>query len=104
MTEYNPSSEDLSKYQTAAEDLSELKHMDTWSDPEWRPDQIVRTDILHFGDEGYLLKNVFTPAECQYYINRAEELGFDEIPEATKSYRDCKRYVLKCIGKWEWEY
>ena len=55
--------------------------------------EITRTEILDFGNEGFLLKNVLSQEECKYYIQETEAL-YEEMPGVKKAYRNNTRFVF----------
>ena len=55
--------------------------------------ELDKTEILDFGDTGFLLHQVLNEVECQYYISKGEEIGFGSIKDVKDSYRRSQRYV-----------
>ena len=51
---------------------------------------IKRSEILDFGNEGFLLDGVLTKDECRCIIEKGEEIGFREIT-VRKDYRNSDR-------------
>jgi len=58
---------------------------------------IKRVDIeLYEKEKAFLLYNVLSPSECEYYIKTAESLGLDSTPIANNpKYRNNARVVAK---------
>ena len=75
------------------EELNIVENINNWTDPDYDKEKIKRSKILDFGDDCFLLKNVMSSDECQFYMSSAEKLGYDEIPESKESYRNTVRYV-----------
>ena len=72
----------------------ELKNLESY--PETADDKSSgalqkRREILDFGNEGFLLENLFSEDECKYYMSQGEILGLEEIKGMKKSYRNCLR-------------
>ena len=93
-TEYQPKSEDLSQFGFGEEnsELHGVKSISVYSPsvPEEEV-QVSRSDILDFGDQGFLLHHVLTTEECQHYIQQGETLGFEGIEGVKKSVRNSDR-------------
>ena len=79
------------KVNSGDDNLNSMRSVDVWSDPLFDKTKLKRSEILEFGDDCFLLKNVMTSAECHHYVTSAENIGFDEIPEAPESYRTSVR-------------
>ena len=54
-------------------------------------DHVERTDILDFGNEGFLLTGLLTDEECSSLIDAGETIGFKQIEGATQEYRCATR-------------
>lgn len=54
---------------------------------------VARSEILDFGDQGFLLHNVLSPTECKHFIDEGERVGFGDILGARDNYRGQQRYV-----------
>lgn len=59
---------------------------------EKRVKDINLEEILDFGNEAFLLRSVLTAEECQSFVQKGEELGFEDIRGVRDDYRSCKRY------------
>ncbi|KAK7471519.1 hypothetical protein BaRGS_00035858 [Batillaria attramentaria] len=55
---------------------------------------IRRSEILDFGDEGFLLHNVLSSTECQHFISEGEKAGFEKIHGARNNYRSNLRITF----------
>jgi len=68
---------------------------------------IVRKEIeLYDHGKAFLLYNVLSPSECEYYINKGEELGFGSVDLSyRKNYRNNDRVVAEAteVSKLIWE-
>lgn len=56
--------------------------------------KIERRQLQSYPDRGFVLYNVLTPEECDYFIEQTEGFGYDEI-SYRKDYRNNVRLVLK---------
>ena len=56
-----------------------------------RQQEMHKDGILDFGDQAFLLRHVFTPDECQDFVRRGEDIGFEQIRGVRDDYRSCKR-------------
>ena len=71
-------------------DADTLQQIDHFEDP--CDDKLIKkSDILDFGDQGFLLYNLMSKRECQHYIHAGENSGFRHIHAAQNSYRDSQR-------------
>ena len=52
---------------------------------------LVRREISDFGDKAFLLDDVLSKAECTWFVQKGEEMGFEPIYGVRDDYRDCKR-------------
>lgn len=52
---------------------------------------VTRSEILDFGDQGFLLHNVLSAAECKHFIGEGEKIGFGDIQGARDNYRGQQR-------------
>ncbi|KAH3845835.1 uncharacterized protein LOC127873132 isoform X1 [Dreissena polymorpha] len=57
--------------------------------------KVSREEISDFGEEGFLLQNVFTLEECEEIIANGEKIGFQTIIGVKDDYRSCKRITLQ---------
>lgn len=55
---------------------------------------ITKKDINCLNGKGFLLYNVLSKSECQYYVNQADNAGFDDLEHYKKEYRDNKRIIV----------
>ena len=72
-------------------------------DPEYQP--FNRVDILD-DNRCFLLHNLLSPKECQYFINACETLGLEELGNSvSKGYRNHTRCVVigPRISEWLWK-
>ena len=103
MTVYKPKSEDLSSFDKFGESLEigDRTKIDIFkSDTESSNSSVTRTEVLDFGDEGFLLHQVMSADESQYYIDQGEKIGFHPIPGVKKTYRSSDRYYRCFICKY----
>jgi hypothetical protein len=73
------------------------------SDPEKQP--FKRVDIRD-DNRCFLLYNLLSPKECQYFINACETIGLEELGNSvSKGYRNHTRCVVMSpgISEWLWE-
>lgn len=73
----------------------DLKSFEIEFDENFKQDKVTQSDILDFGDEGFLLHNILTEEECQDCIQKAEEAGFEAIRGVRDDYRSCTRITLE---------
>ncbi|PVD26023.1 hypothetical protein C0Q70_13691 [Pomacea canaliculata] len=59
--------------------------------PEVAPTAVTKSDILDFGEEGFLLHNLLTESECNHFITEGENAGFEVLPIVKERYRSSKR-------------
>lgn len=71
------------------------KAISIYSDPAFSPQNVSRTEILDFGDEGFLLDNLLTRDECEHIIKEGEKIGFEPIENGRLDYRSSERYVVQ---------
>lgn len=74
-----------------AVDPKEIKVIPCQPDELFSTDDVKRLDVEHFGDEGFLLSNVMTKAECEHYITQGERLGFERIRGVSDDIRNSQR-------------
>ena len=96
----------LPKHEAEADDTgkihlaNELKEINVdliLKETEQEETSISRSEILDFGDEGFLLNNVLSVAECKNFIDEGERVGFDKIYGASDNYRSSQRFVWKSV-------
>ena len=83
-------------YNPKTEDLKHISDLQDFPDPPSTLQEASypvppREDILDFGDEGFLLRQVLSPEECSFFKDRGEEIGFQKIAGARESYRNSQR-------------
>ena len=83
----------------------ELKFLDDHGEPTMKlssemrfadlcSDDVIKHDILDFGDEGFLLKGLLTAEECKSFIEFGEQTGFKDMFGYRKIYRNNKRIMV----------
>ncbi|XP_064602326.1 uncharacterized protein LOC135468167 [Liolophura sinensis] len=72
------------------------KAISVYSDPTFSPQNVSRTEILDFGNEGFLLNNLLTRDECVHIIQEGEKIGFEPIENGRLDYRSSERILLRC--------
>lgn len=96
-TEFFPSSEaETNEKGEIAFDAGKVLHLEniTLDNSKLKLNDIKRTEISDFGNEGFLLKNVLTRDECHSIIEIGEHIGFGKIVGATEQYRSAQRIAL----------
>ncbi|XP_061173180.1 uncharacterized protein LOC133191693 [Saccostrea echinata] len=78
-----------------ASDLDNVHRLSALEDSSYCDKNVSRTEILDFGDQGFLLHKLMTPSECQHVIEDGEKIGFGEIKGAKRDYRSCDRLVIE---------
>ncbi|XP_067681338.1 uncharacterized protein [Haliotis asinina] len=76
-------------------DAGELKNVSCPSGDGFAQDSVNRTEILDFGNEGFLLHGLFSPQECRHYIDKGEEVGFEPLFGVKEEYRSCHRVSFR---------
>ncbi|XP_060081653.1 uncharacterized protein LOC132560963 [Ylistrum balloti] len=56
---------------------------------------IRRSEILDFGNGGFLLHNILTPTECASIIDGGEKIGFESIHAIRHIYRGSQRITIE---------
>ncbi|KAK3596503.1 hypothetical protein CHS0354_007410 [Potamilus streckersoni] len=74
---------------------TDLKPLQFHEDPSFSSELITRQEVLDFRDEGFLLSNTLTAAECHFFIDEGEKLCFDQIYGVRDDYRSCKRITFQ---------
>ncbi|XP_076442848.1 uncharacterized protein LOC143281518 [Babylonia areolata] len=54
-----------------------------------------RTEILDFGDQGFLLHEILSAQECKHFINEGERAGFGKIEGSSENYRSSQRITFE---------
>ncbi|OWF40651.1 uncharacterized protein LOC110463519 [Mizuhopecten yessoensis] len=72
-------------------DTQHSHDIDVKYDVDHSKEQIGRTEILDFGNEGFLLHKLLTGAECSSIIDEGEIIGFEAIRGARDNYRSAQR-------------
>ena len=83
-----------SEFKPQTEDLKHIADLQDFpSPPESINNSFVpsRQEILDFGDEGFLLEDVLSKEECQFYMDQGENQGFGLIHGVRESYRNSQR-------------
>lgn len=79
-----------------ASDLNDVHSLSVLEDTrKYSDDEVNRSEILDFGDQGFLLHQLITSEECAHIIDEGEKIGFGEIKEAKRDYRSCDRIVIE---------
>lgn len=75
-----------------ASDLNDVHSLSVFEDTrKYSDDEVNRSEILDFGDQGFLLHQLMTSEECAHIIDEGEKIGFGEIKGARRDYRSCDR-------------
>jgi len=73
-------------------DGEDLKYLPTLEgDEDFTHINIVRQEVMDYGDECFLLKNILTEHECQHFIKEGEAVGFGACGFARNDYRSAQR-------------
>lgn len=79
-----------------ASDLNDVHSLSVFEDTrKYSDDEVNRSEILDFGDQGFLLHQLMTSEECAHIIDEGEKIGFGEIKGAKRDYRSCDRIVIE---------
>lgn len=93
-TEFFPSSEaETNEKGEIAFDAGECHQLEdiALDNSKLKLNDVKRTDVSDFGNEGFLLHNVLTQDECHNIIKMGEDIGFEKIVGATEQYRSAQR-------------
>lgn len=75
-----------------ASDLNDVHKLSVFEDTfNYIDKEVHRSEILDFGDQGFLLHKLMTSDECARIIDEGEKIGFGEIKGAKRDYRSCDR-------------
>ncbi|KAL8566114.1 hypothetical protein ACOMHN_051840 [Nucella lapillus] len=79
--------------------VNELKLINVPSEQEMAAASLTpkRTEILDFGDQGFLLQEIFSAQECKLFINEGERVGFEKIAGANDNYRSSQRITFESV-------
>ncbi|XP_070180405.1 uncharacterized protein, partial [Littorina saxatilis] len=66
---------------------------------------ITRSEILDFGNQGFLLHHVLSQAECDHFIKEGERVEFDKVKGARDDYREQQRISIESseLSEMLWE-
>lgn len=73
----------------------DVRHIIFKEDKCHNRDFIKRSELLNFGDEGFLLHNVLTAQECDMFMCEGENIGFEVIHGAREEYREMTRIFIQ---------
>ncbi|XP_060081640.1 uncharacterized protein LOC132560951 [Ylistrum balloti] len=94
-TEYIPGVEAGTEEGKICSESQDCHTLDVKYDSAHSQADVRRSEILDFGNEGFLLHNILTPTECASIIDGGEKIGFGEIRGAQDNYRSAQRIMIE---------